>query len=269
MSENTPDKNAEGSKGTNLVLGLDKLLEPTFELIGQELRDYLKEKIDDWKARKRAKNLSEHLRKVKDEISSESHEGSNSDSTVRQAELFEEWTEGAQEVSPDDKILAEIWQKLLLEIMRGKKIDKIVIEKLKSLSSFEAEILLKFKTRHYLKKVTDKEIHYLTELGKKNLVKRRTNRMFLVSSLLSILATFLVICKGIIYYFTGYKLLEVREFDFFDFYTGSFDLLLLSVAGISVYVAIFSIMLFGFRRWGITWIGREILLFSPQKDGKY
>ena len=43
------EKNTDKGSKPNLVLGFDKLFEPTLKLLGQEIRDFIKGKLDNWK----------------------------------------------------------------------------------------------------------------------------------------------------------------------------------------------------------------------------
>jgi hypothetical protein len=134
-------------KGVSLTPTLTSFLKPTADYLGIELRDYVKVKIENLKAKKRKANVQSHMNVVGVQLGIPLNYDEQSLDNIQQLELFDEWVEGAQEIDPNDEVLAKLWQGLLREIVQGKSKNKVLIKTLKSLDSHEAKLLLEFKGR--------------------------------------------------------------------------------------------------------------------------
>ncbi|MBW3197612.1 hypothetical protein [Marinobacter nauticus] len=134
------------SKDISLTPSLTALFKPTFDLVGLEIRDYVKESIDSWKEKRRKRNLESHINAVNEQIKGD-RPFSQNEPSINQLSLFEDWVEGVQDVDPADEELSAIWQSLLIRAAQGEHIGDEVRNALKSLSPKEAQFLLELKKR--------------------------------------------------------------------------------------------------------------------------
>lgn len=137
----TPD-----SKDISLTPSLTALFKPTFDLVGLEIRDYVKETIDSWKEKRRKRNLESHINAVNEQIKGD-RPFSQYEPSINQLSLFEDWVEGVQDIDPADEELSAIWRSLLVRAAKGEHIGEEVRNALKSLSPKEAQFLLELKKR--------------------------------------------------------------------------------------------------------------------------
>lgn len=117
------------------------VLSPSAELIGIELKSYLKQKIDDVKERSQNKNLSAHISAVQTSLPEQISKDVTYD---EQLYLFSDWVDGAQDIGEDEPILSDMWQKILRDIVSGKRITKRLIETMKQIDYRMAKLLLTF-----------------------------------------------------------------------------------------------------------------------------
>ncbi|KPJ94014.1 MAG: hypothetical protein AMJ53_06150 [Gammaproteobacteria bacterium SG8_11] len=118
------------------------LFRPTAIMLGNEIRDYLKGIIDDWKERKHAENVLGHIEIATKKVKEQNPDAQYKIDTIKQLDLFEEWTKGAQEIDPNDSVIAELWQNLLIELADHNISDNLIIKKLKAINAKEAQLLL-------------------------------------------------------------------------------------------------------------------------------
>jgi hypothetical protein len=117
------------------------VLSPSAELIGVELKSYLKQKIDDVKERSQNKNLSAHISAVQVSLPEQISRNVTYD---EQLYLFSDWVDGAQDISEDEPILSDMWQEILRDIVNGKRVTKRLIETMKQIDYRMAKLLLTF-----------------------------------------------------------------------------------------------------------------------------
>jgi hypothetical protein len=117
------------------------VLSPSAELIGVELKSYLKQKIDDVKERSQNKNLSAHISAVQASLPEQISRNITYD---EQLYLFSDWVDGAQDISEDEPILSDMWQEILRDIVNGKRVTKRLIETMKQIDYRMAKLLLTF-----------------------------------------------------------------------------------------------------------------------------
>ncbi|GEA11139.1 hypothetical protein [Alteromonas sp. KUL49] len=163
------DEKKESKESTNWLVGFDKLFTPTFQYLGEELRDSVKAKLEEYKDKKKRENTSLHLAAVID------REPEGKVESIEQLELFTEWLEGAENISDTQKELSAIWRGILKDIKNGVSIDPVIIERTKLITPHEAEVLLYFKYSKMLKRweflaKTGRESYYLRQLEKKDIV---------------------------------------------------------------------------------------------------
>lgn len=144
MSENEQNNDkqlASTGHGISLTPALTALFKPTFDLVGLEIRDYVKETIDGWKEKRRRKNLETHISAVNEELKGEKPFNGNEPS-INQLTVFEEWVEGIQEIDPADEELSSIWRNLLIRAAKGEHITEEILRVVKLLSPKEAQFLI-------------------------------------------------------------------------------------------------------------------------------
>ncbi|MFN3243690.1 MAG: hypothetical protein ACE37K_19445 [Planctomycetota bacterium] len=156
--------------GVTLLPALSKLLNPSAELLGAELRASIQEKLADWKERARARNLAGNIRMASERLKREDSSGKAG--SVEGATAFEEWCECASEVDPESE-LGRVWQEILVDIALGRTWARHHVDVLKRLSAFEAESLIRLVETGGLKQRAENAAMFakLRELG---LAKRFT-----------------------------------------------------------------------------------------------
>lgn len=129
-------------KNISITPALTSLLKPTADMLGTELRDFIQNKIKDLKTKKKAENLREHLRVASEKLSEVS---TPENINIQQFDLLEDWAESAQNVDPEAKDLASMWQDLLCSLSTKQPNVRLMMEKLKQLDPEDAIVLMKLK----------------------------------------------------------------------------------------------------------------------------
>lgn len=163
------NKNGEINE-ISLTPSLTALLKPSAEYLGTTLRDQIKAKIEPILEKKRDENIRSHVQSAEKKIGMSFFEveSDNSNANLRD---FNKWIEGAQDIDPDNKILAELWQGILIDIVKGKKDNRLLIKTLNQLETNEAEFLLKFKKGVVRKKRNTQTDYMIEKLKRLNLVE--------------------------------------------------------------------------------------------------
>ncbi|WP_156913562.1 hypothetical protein [Mesorhizobium sp. WSM3224] len=118
------------------------LLGPAFGVLG----DYWGERMKQWVDAKRAKNVAEHVEKVKtiEHIATEIIEP-----TERQAAAMLDWAEEAQKIDPErEDDLAALWQGILGRIYNDEDTEELVAT-LKQMNRGDAKALLEMSTEWF------------------------------------------------------------------------------------------------------------------------
>ncbi|ARR06077.1 hypothetical protein [Vibrio campbellii] len=154
---------ADETKEISITPTLTSLFKPTGDYLGEELKNYVQSRVEKAKSSKQSENVQSHLESIRTKATQ-----NDGHLTYHQLDLFEEWVEGASKVDPDDKLLSEMWQNLLLDSKNSFN-SEIVLDKLKSISSGDAQTLIKV----YFKKALNKEDRYrLNKLKSLELVEQ-------------------------------------------------------------------------------------------------
>lgn len=155
-------------KKTDSYLGL--VLKPMLTTIGKELDERVKEKFEGMKAARRATNLSHHIKQAEEVIAKRpvkrrkkptaqveaivvppsggiedtpEPKTPQSAPSVQAIDGVEKWIKGAQDVDPEDEVMAPIWQELLADLMSNESVDEVVIDALRNIKSHELSELLR------------------------------------------------------------------------------------------------------------------------------
>lgn len=252
MSDSDENKNGELAHipiGISLTPAITNFFKPTLDLLGIELRDYVKEKIDSWKERKRHENLEAHVSAVNVELA-DNNPFNESGPSVYQLSLFEEWAENVRDIDPNDRDLSAMWRNLLIRAAKGERVSEEVRRALKSLSPQEALFIVQFERRVpvfslYSGLVNDKDRFLANQLLGKGLVEKDYAYpvFFLVSFILAGVIAFSVVGDA-------WGGLEIKFI----------------AAGAAVVIAMLGFtMRSGLARWRLSWLGKELLrLVSPQ-----
>ena len=251
-------------KGLTLTPVITSILKPSADLIGQELRDLIKEKIDLIKNRKKAENLTEHLRTVGEKLQKKKKEPNPNLTTIKQLSLFDKWVEGAENVDPTDKILAEMWQELLVQISEGNNPNEILIEKMKMLQADDAKLLLRLgEERRVLmlpsikrffsflpktKEHADEETYRLKRLKDIDILDSYLSFNFPVNIILLLLV---ITCGWYIWSYFSHRNFE-WEFSW-QLAVGGYFLL--------GFLVVLSSFLIPKRKYVLTWVGRSLLSY--------
>jgi len=114
MSKKESSGEAVSLRGVSLTPVFTALFKPSAELLGKELRNTIKEMIDERKTRRREENLQAHIDAVRIKLSSQTDEPNEATTSfIEQPELFSEWVENVQEIDPRDVEISNLWQNLL------------------------------------------------------------------------------------------------------------------------------------------------------------
>lgn len=191
-SNNESDLIVDKVKGLSLTPALTSLLKPSADYLAQELKEYLKGKIESLKQRKRSENISEHIKSVLEKVEKADNSYKESAATLGQIELFEDWVEGAQDIDPSQELLASMWRDLLKDIIRGNIKGNLLISILKQLDNYDAMLLLKFKIHGRYRPNNPEEKYYLKRLETLELVEEKIGHWLIMSFAIYIPLLYLV-----------------------------------------------------------------------------
>ncbi len=117
---------------------LKELLGPAARIFGRYLEERADEIVEEWR-RRRAKNVEAHRIKVK-QIIGDAVERKPSE---KQVHLAIEWTEGAQQFSPEEDVeISAIWESLLAAIYKNEDYSNELLRIVKQLDPSDAKIIL-------------------------------------------------------------------------------------------------------------------------------
>jgi len=233
---------SSSNKEISYTPSLTSFLKPTADYLGLTLRDYVKEKVETLKAKKRKENVQEHMENVGvilGEPLSYDEEGINS---IKQLDLFDEWLDGAQDINPEDETLAKLWQGLLLEIVEGNSKNRLLISTLKQLESHEAELLLKFKNRRVFHPKGSESRFILKKLKRLDLVEFDWSYIAII---------------GIGYVMMIAMFIAFPSFN--SFFSNQFNIIqigLISIIPVAMSIAMLP-------KYKASWLGKKLLSVSP------
>ena len=259
LNENQEDE--EKTSKPNLVLGFDKLLEPTLELLGKEIRDFIKGKLDNWKEKKRSENIQGHVQKALSGPDSEfiTKKREKKEAVLTDATKLEEWMKGAENVDPDEPILGKMWQGMLKKVLQGDGPEEYLIKKMQSLSRKEALLLLLLKKKGARfpldmmipeTDIPEKDRLYLDMLKDKGLVEKNYIKGIVYPAIFAVSA--IIVFQTILEFYLIEPTISGREF------------LIAGVIGLLSFI--FSFAVFGFGRYRLSEIGRELVRYAPDID---
>lgn len=246
MTEERKEDEEGAVKGLSVTPAITALLKPTADYLGTELRDYVKATVEEWKAKRRERNLNSHLEGVREKLKAQPPPRSPTGPSFNQLTLFDEWIERAQDIDPEDKELSDIWRNLLAKAARGEAIPTEVIAALKSLSPKEAQFLAHMERRTpalpFVSNSVSAEDRYLARALETRSILERDYAfavMFLLSTGLS----------GIFVYYLAQQL--------------NIPITPLAIAGViaTAIMAVGFSLRSGSARWRLTWLGRELIEF--------
>jgi hypothetical protein len=264
--------NSSEIKEISVTPFLTKLLTPSADLIGGELRDYLKEKIDTWKEKKRGENIVGHVSKVQSRVENKDTSIHIEQENIAQLDLFSDWVEGAQDIEPESGDIADLWQELLLSIAKGDAKNKILIEKLKQVNAEEAAILLRINRSEYkrYRPQDEKDFYHLQQLENAGLVTRSYAGIIRMAGFL--IAMLLLGWSMVSYIYAGYssRFLPDSPLD------GNLSIFVPGTIGVLV---CYAVMLMNMRFkglpllnrlrwpgvWYLSWIGEQLTKFATKE----
>lgn len=271
-------------KGHSYTPLLTSLLKPAAETLGAELATQIKAGLENWKLRRRTKNLKGHLSKAESLLgrdlskASVSREGEPEPLPPgEQAEMLSLWLERAQDVDADDGPLSELWQELLVKIHLGLVRDKLLVETLQTLGTEKASLLLRFRGKPIFKASSALDYFLLKDMKRREIVE--------ISWLRTLGSWF-----GALLFFVGHFYLALivtafpRAFEQIESLSGLWgEMPARSPVTAAVSVVMITFLLwytgFTFRKrilyWRLTWLGKELVRpvrrseqrFSEKDDG--
>ena len=235
------------TKNVSMTPSITSFLKPTADYLGLALKDYVKDKVESLKAKKRKENVQAHMQSVGVIIGEPLNYDEETIDNIKQLNLFDDWLDGAQDVNPNDEILAKLWQGLLKEIVEGKSRNKVLISTLKSLESHEAELLLKFKNRR-LFHPKDSESRYIL---------KKLRRLELIDFDWSFITII-----GISYLMAIAMFITIPTFNnIFGETFGVLQLGLMSIIPVAMSISIIP-------KYRASWLGRRLLDIAPELPSK-
>ena len=267
------EKNTDKGSKPNLVLGFDKLFEPTLKLLGQEIRDFIKGKLDNWKEKKKSENIQGHVQKALSSPDAVLIAENREKNTAQLADAIklEEWMKGAENVDPNEPILGKMWQEMLKNVLKGDGPEEYLLKKMRDLSPKEAHLLLLLEKKYTRGLKSYPGMHSLFDMiipEKDVLGKINKDRLYLD----------MLKDKGLvekkylkdILYPTALTIMLVAAFEV-AFSTLNLKETLLTMPGTKLPMLLimyplfftFSFIFFGFGRYSLTEIGRELVRYAP------
>lgn len=242
---------------------LKKLLNPTAELLGNELRDIIKEPIEKWKAKRKEENLRKHLEGVNMRIREKTSQNIiELKITIREANFFSEWAELVQDIDPEDSELSQIWQHLMARVALGEEISAELLRVLKGLTPGEARFLLQLQQPNWkaiiwrwplfpMESRTDR--FYLRSLQQKQLIEHSTFGFVLSACTLFALSGY-----------WGYSLYVHKSWHWVPMQEKVTRFVYVFAILACVFVPLF-ILATNLIHWRLSWLGRELTRFA-EKD---
>ena len=143
-----------------------ELLKPSVEQIGKNLKEEISSNVSNSIGMKIRTVLEDgFVRSIKEQIKSHNlnyhiemvfkkiHDNDNKNQrtkeeiheTLNKTDLFLEWIESAESISPQDSVLSKIWENWLYSLSRGRDNPnhKILLDKMKQLTPEDADVLLR------------------------------------------------------------------------------------------------------------------------------
>ena len=240
MTKNIDESDANLDKSISITPTITALLKPTATYLGIELRNYIKETIEELKNKKREGNITSHLEAVRIKLSKDNLDYAATPSTLEQLEFFEIWIKEVQNIDPDNVELSEIWHQLLVNAVRGDAVQKEVLEVIQSLTPMEAQFLLEFNKRQF-------NIPFLS-ISNKN--------QYLAKSLES---------KGILHRDYTMGITFTVTMLFIAYFALNANRAIQSFSASTIFVLIFSGLLtllalqISLQRWRFSWLGSELM----------
>lgn len=272
------NQEAEGSlKEITLFPFLTELFRPTAKLLGEELRDFTKEKINNIKERKREDNLKFHIGEIGkiNQTNASTNNNSNEDPLLKNGTKILESLDAIQDIDQTEEELSKIWQNLIASLCSGQNIPRYIITVLKTLSPLEAKALITlrieiennflFKLRQlffiiffppYIVHFRHAETrHYLDVLKDKRLIRK--TYLFEYFWIVVILTTSAAYFVALRYGINAFDKVDMNQF----IQIATLPILLPII--IAFCNILFFILYAGIGRYEITWLGRELLKYSP------
>ena len=226
--------------------------------IGMKIRTVLEDGfVKSLKDQIKSQNLNYHLEVVLKKIHEDGNEDQGSNEKIhkvlKKTDLFLEWVESAEDISPEDNVLSKIWQNWLYKLSqsRDNANNKILLDKMKQLTPDDADVLLRNRRRSLSRLGgnlrADGKLNYLT--------KKLSDMGLLVRNYYYEIATFLF-SLIVIWFFLN------RVFD--SIHTSVFK----NIDESFLYLGSFIIPLLFYMYkpfYSLTWIGKEIVSFANSK----
>ena len=253
-------KQNKQSKDISATPSITALLKPTADYLGEELKEFVKLKVESAKERLKKENLLKHTAEVQKKV--EVNQPVD-EPNIQQLNIFEEWVENVSSINPKDKELSGFWHSLLLNSSNSSGASNILLGKLKELDPEDAVILRKFYVRN--NRTFSKEERYrLRKLKELELLERNETSLFLVQLIL--------FAGGIFTAYISYKtqiiLLTIEFFDvIIDTKLGLIEFMLSVFLPLFGYSAFFIFVLYWLQKSGrlskyqmrLSWIGKKLV----------
>ena len=245
-----PKGSSDGSKSLSVTPAITALLKPTADYLGTEIRDYVKDAVEDLKKKKREKNLNVHVDAVKRSLKDKPPLSDGQEVSLQQLSFFEDWVDHVQDVDPADRELSSIWERLLAQSARGEMHSSEVIDVLKTLSPSEARFLVEMSERIPVFPMISGTIRAEDRFLAKRLEQRQVLEKDYVFG--ATLLTFVAASLVAMYYIAKDLALPLEP-----------PIIIATLAATAVASSVF--LRAGMSRWKLTWLGRELVSTSENK----
>ncbi len=257
MSEkNEEDEKEDGDerllKAISLTPVITALFRPTAELLGQELCEFVRSKIEVLKKSKREENLVTHLKNVQERLKAEPLGPTTGEVTFARLVIFEEWSEHVQGIDAADAELGSIWDGLLAAAARGEDVSSEVVLALKSLTPAEAVLLLQMNDVHAARtprvgEERDRIAFLRRGLYEKRLIERGVDVLGTVGLLFGA-----VVC--VVFIFLWMFRSEEQK--------ALWPMVIATLVGLAI-----GALTIQLQQWQLTWLGRKVSSYARLKRG--
>lgn len=243
----------EKSNDISVTPTITALLKPTADYLGDELKDIVKSQVEKAKVNKRSENLKVHLERVKLKDSYSKYE---SRLAYEQLDLFDDWVDSVSKVDPEDELISQIWQNLLID-KRSSFNAEVLLEVLKNINSGDAIALIKVFEKVTLNK---EDLYRLKELKKKGLVQLNDFKIGLIN-LFAFILCFIFALFSLYLFFDPPSIVDSIP-DYLQKVMVFLPLTLIFSTGFIVSHVLKNRETVPFRVWQLTWLGERLVKLS-------
>ena len=205
----------------------------------------------------RSNNLATHIKEVKQKYADRVGYQNDTHPSVSGLKNLEQWSQHVQDIDPRNKVLSEIWQGIMVDIMAGVEVLPEVVDALKSLNTEEAKRLLIFQRKRQIR-ANHIDPYFAQSLIAKGLLVKKIN--------------FAIIGAGAIYLFSIVSCLILLAVPPKSPAMGKSILMddpsLIVALGVFSFVMTSTLIIWklGLHQLTTTWLGKAVLRHAPGSE---